>query len=122
MDGDDHSDDRADSRARSSWLTFGLPAGVAAILVSLVVYAVSVGHDIGAMRQQQHLNVQRLDALEERGSGPVQQSAERMLQLQARVDRMLNELLELQKRLGDLTAQVARQDEVMKQLREDRKP
>jgi hypothetical protein len=122
MDGDDHSDDRADSRARSSWLTFGLPAGVAAILVSLVVYAVSVGHDIGAMRQQQHLNVQRLDALEERGSGPVQQSAERMLQLQGRVDRMLNELLDLQKRLGDLTAQMARQDEAMKQLREDRKP
>ena len=101
-----------------TWLTLGLPAGVAAILLSLVVYAVGIGHDIGSIRQQQELNAQRLDALEQRGSGPVQQSAERVAQIQARVDRILTELLDTQKRLSDVQAQQAREGEMLGQLRE----
>jgi hypothetical protein len=113
--------DEEQQKAWSTWLTFGLPASVAAILISLVVYAINIGHDIGAMRQQESLTNQRLDALEQRGSGPVQQSAERMLQLQGRVDRILTEVLDMQKRFSDVTAQQARQDQILDQLRHDRK-
>jgi hypothetical protein len=110
--------DEEEHAKRLTWLTLGLPAGVAAILISLVVYAVGIGHDIGALRQEQQLTAQRLDALEQRGSGPVQQSAERVAQLQARVDRILSELLDTQKRLGEIATQQAREAEMLGQLRE----
>jgi hypothetical protein len=113
--------DEEQQKAWSTWLTFGLPASVAAILISLVVYAINIGHDIGAMRQQESLTNQRLDALEQRGSGPVQQSAERMLQLQNRVDRILAELLDTQKRLSEVSVQQGRQDTELEQLLRNRK-
>ncbi len=104
-------------RLRPTWLTFGLSASAAAVLISIVVYAVSVGHDIGAMRQQVALNGMRIDALEQKGSGPVQQSAERLAQVQARVDRILTELLSMQQHISELATQQARQGTLLEQQR-----
>lgn len=111
------NDDDDRHHHRSPWLTFGLAASVAAILISVVVDAVNIAHEIGAMHRQVDLNAVRIEALEQRGSGPVQQSAERVSQLQARVDRILAELLDTQKRMGELATAQARLDQ---QLRGDR--
>lgn len=100
--------------ARSPWLTW-LPIVAAAL--SIVTYAVIVALEIGAMRGQITLNASRIEALEERGSGPVQQSAERVAQIQARVDRILSELLDMQKRVGDIATTQARDGERLEQLR-----
>jgi hypothetical protein len=99
--------------ARSPWLTW-LPIVAAAL--SVITYAVVLSLEIGAMRGQIDLTASRVSALEERGSGPVQQSAERVAQIQARVDRILTELLDMQKRVGDIATVQARDGQKLEQL------
>jgi hypothetical protein len=103
---------------KSPWLTW-LPLILGAL--SLVTYAVIIALEIGTMRGQITLAAGRIQALEERGSGPVQQSAERVAQIQTRVDRILTELLDMQKRLSDIAASQARDEEKMNRLSDDLK-
>ena len=105
-----------EKQPHSPWLTW-IPAILAAL--SVVTYAVVIALEIGSMRGQIALTASRITALEERGSGPVQQSAERVTQIQTRVDRILTELLDMQKRLASIAASQARDEEKMDRLRED---
>ena len=104
-----------DAPAHRSWLTFWLPVvlGVLAVLA----YVVVVSLEIGSMRADIRLNAARVDKLEQLGSGPVQQSAERVSQIQSRVDRILSELLDMQKRVSDIATAQARDGEKLEQLR-----
>jgi hypothetical protein len=72
------------------------------------------------MRADIRLNAARVDKLEQQGSGPVQQSAERVSQIQSRVDRILSELLDMQKRVSDIATAQARDGEKLEQLRRGR--
>jgi hypothetical protein len=99
---------------RSPWLTW-IPLVVGAL--SIITYAVVIALEVGSMRGQINLTTARVEALEQRGSGPVQQSAERVAQIQARVDRILTELLDMQRRISDIASTQARDGQKLEHLR-----
>ena len=101
-------------RAWTAWL----PTIVGGL--AIISYAVVVALEVGTMRGDIRLNTSRIDKLEQQGSGPVQQSAERVTQIQTRVDRILTELLDMQKRISDIASAQARQGERLEHLKEDR--
>jgi hypothetical protein len=100
---------------RPSWLTIGVIGAVA----SVGVYVFTFGSQIGAMRHQIETHDIRLDALETRGSGPVQATAEKVAGLTARADKILDGLLMLQQKMADLQATQQSQGVVLQRLQED---
>lgn len=102
---------------RHAW-TAWLPTIVGGL--AIISYAVVIALEVGTMRGDIRLAASRIDKLEQQGSGPVQQSAERVTQIQTRVDRILTELLDMQKRISDIASAQARQGERLEHLKEDR--
>ena len=101
-----------------NWLTMsvlGAAAGVA-------VYVFTIGSEIGAMRHKIDTHDIRIDALETRGSGPVQATAEKVNGLTSRADRILTELLAMQQRIADLQATQQSQSVVLERMQRDMAP
>jgi hypothetical protein len=101
-----------------NWLTMsvlGAAAGVA-------VYVFTIGSEIGAMRHKLDTHDIRIDALETRGSGPVQATAEKVNGLTSRADRILTELLAMQQRIADLQATQQSQGVVLERMQRDMAP
>ena len=102
---------------RHAW-TAWLPTIVGGL--AIISYAVVIALEVGTMRGDIRLAASRIDKLEQQGSGPVQQSAERVTQIQTRVDRILSELLDMQKRVSDIAVIQARESERVERLRGDK--
>jgi hypothetical protein len=98
-----------------NWLTLSV-LGTAA---GIGVYVFTIGSQIGAMRHQLDTHDIRIDALETRGSGPVQATAEKVNGLTSRADRILTELLSMQQRVADLQATQQMQGAVLNRLQQD---
>jgi hypothetical protein len=107
------------SGQRPWWQVLGLSASAVAILISVVVYLFTMGKEIGSMQRQIDHDGLRLEALEQRGSGPVQRTAERLDNIVERVDRMLDELLKQQKQMADLVAAQARETGDLGRMKQD---
>jgi hypothetical protein len=100
---------------RPSWLTISVLGAIGGV----GVYVFTFGSQIGAMRHQIETHDIRLDALETRGSGPVQATAEKVAGLTARADKILDGLLTLQQKMADLQATQQSQGVVLQRLQED---
>jgi len=100
---------------RPRWLTISALGAVAGV----GLYVFTIGSEIGAMRHKVDTLDIRIDALETRGSGPVQSTAARVDSLTARADRILTELLAMQQRLADLAAAQQSQGVVLNRLQQD---
>jgi hypothetical protein len=100
---------------RSKWLTLG----VAGAAVSVVAYVFVIGSEIGTMRTQSANHDFRITALETHGSGPVQTAAAKVDAVTARADRILTELLAMQKQIAELQAGQQSNALVLQRLQED---
>jgi hypothetical protein len=100
---------------RPSWLTIGVLATAA----SVGVYVFTIGSDLGTMKHKLESHDLRLDAMETRGSGPVQATAEKVNGLTARADKILDGLLTLQQRMADLQSTQQSQGVMLQRLQED---
>ena len=109
------ADEPPKSTARPSWLTIGV-LGAAA---SIAVYVFVIGAEIGTMKQKVASNELRITALEVHGSGPVQATAEKVNAVTQRADRILTEVLLMQKLVSDLAANQQAQGVVLNRLQED---
>lgn len=105
-----------EKRGWSGWM-IALP--IVTVLITVVVYAVSIGNELGTMHRQLDINTARIEHLEQSGSGPVQTTTERVTGLQGRVDRMLDELLIMQKRMADLATKQESDAVVLNRLKHD---
>jgi peptidoglycan hydrolase CwlO-like protein len=100
---------------RPTWLTLS----VAGAAVSVIIYVFVIGSEIGTMRQQTTGHELRITALETHGSGPVQSAAAKVDAVTARADRILTELLAMQKQIAELQSGQQSNALVLQRLQED---